>query len=181
MLESLLRRQRVLSGLALMLMCLLAQFTFAQSDAGAGALRGEISTPDGKPAASAAVTVRNAETGYLRELHSDSRGQFDAQALPVGRYFVQAAQGDFKTDEVEAIVTVGRTHTMTLELKSANQDAGGTETTVQTQTMVMNTDSPIDTHDVSSSSSVYLRSIATAPIRGRSFPDFVQLTPDIYQ
>ena len=45
----------------------------------------------------------------------------------------------------------------------------------------MNTDSPIDTHDVSSSSSVYLRSIATAPIRGRAFPDFVQLTPDIYQ
>ena len=179
--QSLLRRQKVLSVFALLLMGLFAQLTFAQSDAGAGALRGEISTADGKPAASAAVTVRNAETGYVRELHSDSRGQFDAQALPVGRYFVQASQGEFKTDEVEAIVTVGRTHTMTLALKSANQDTGGKETTVQTQTMVMNTDSPIDTHDVSSSSSVYLRSIATAPIRGRAFPDFVQLTPDIYQ
>ena len=112
---------------------------------------------------------------------TDGRGQFEAQALPVGRYFVQASQGDFKTDEVEAIVTVGRSHTMTLALKSANQDAGGKEQTVQTQTMVMNTDSPIDTHDVSSSSSVYLRSITSAPIRGRAFPDFVQLTPDIYQ
>ncbi|HZI56638.1 MAG TPA: carboxypeptidase-like regulatory domain-containing protein, partial [Verrucomicrobiae bacterium] len=121
-------------------MCLLAQFTFAQSDAGAGALRGEISTADGKAAVDAAVTVRNAETGYLRELHSDGRGQFDAQALPVGRYFVQAAQGDSKSDEVEAIVTVGRTHTMALALKSVSADTGGKETTVQTQTMVMNTD-----------------------------------------
>src|SRR5689334_24944281 len=114
MLQRLLRRQRVISGFAALLMCLLAQFTFAQSDAGAGALRGEISAADGKPAVNAAVTVRNAETGYVRELLSDGRGQFDAQALPVGRYFVQAAQNGTKTDEVEAIVTVGRTHTLTL-------------------------------------------------------------------
>src|SRR5580765_3976607 len=181
MLQKLLRRQRMLSGFAFLLACLYAQLMFAQSDAGAGALRGEISSADGKAAVNAAVTVRNAETGYQRELHSNERGQFDAQALPVGRYFVQAAQGDFKSDEVEAIVTVGRTHTMALALKSVSADTGGKETTVQTQTMVMNTDSPIDTHDVSSSSSVYLRSITSAPIRGRAFPDFVQLTPDIYQ
>ena len=181
MLQKLLRRQQVVSVCALLLMFLSAQLTFGQSGAGAGALRGEISNADGQPAANVAITIRNAETGYARELISDGRGQFDAQALPVGRYFVQGAQGDFKTDEVEAVVTVGRTHTMTLALKSASQDTGGKEQTVQTQTMVMNTDSPIDTHDVSTSSSVYLRSITSAPIRGRSFPDFVLLTPDIYQ
>jgi hypothetical protein len=181
MLQKLLRRQQVVSVYALLLMFLSAQLTFGQSGAGAGALRGEISNADGQPAANVAITIRNAETGYARELISDGRGQFDAQALPVGRYFVQGAQGDFKTDEVEAVVTVGRTHTMTLALKSASQDTGGKEQTVQTQTMVMNTDSPIDTHDVSTSSSVYLRSITSAPIRGRSFPDFVLLTPDIYQ
>jgi Tfp pilus assembly protein FimT len=162
-------------------MFLSAQLTFGQSGAGAGALRGEISNAEGQPAANAAITIRNAETGYARELISDGHGQFDAQALPVGRYFVQGAQGDSKTDEVEAVVTVGRTHTMTLALKSATQDTGGKEQTVQTQTMVMNTDSPIDTRDASTSSSVYLRAITSAPIRGRSFPDFVQLTPDIYQ
>jgi len=181
MLQRLLRRQSILSGSVVLLMLLFAQSMFAQSDAGAGGLRGEISNADGTAAANATITVRNAETGYVRELHSDGRGQFEAQALPVGRYFVQASQSEFKTDEVEAIVTVGRSHTMALALKSANQDVGGKEQTVQTQTMVMNTDSPIDTHDVSSSSSVYLRSITSAPIRGRAFPDFVQLTPDIYQ
>src|SRR6478609_6175165 len=181
MLDKLLRRQQALSVCALLLMFLSAQLMVAQSGAGAGALRGEISNADGQPAANAAITIRNAETGYARELVSDGRGQFDAQALPVGRYFVQGAQGDFKTDEVEAVVTVGRTHTMTLALKSATQDTGGKEQTVQTQTMVMNTDSPIDAHDASTSSSVYLRAITNAPIRGRSFPDFVQLTPDIYQ
>ncbi|HET8891400.1 MAG TPA: carboxypeptidase regulatory-like domain-containing protein [Candidatus Angelobacter sp.] len=181
MLQKLLRRHHALSLSAFVLMFLSAQVTVGQSGAGAGALRGEIITAEGQPAANAAITIRNAETGYARELISDGRGQFDAQALPVGRYFVQGAQGELKTDEVEAVVTVGRTHTMALALKSAAQDVGGKEQTVQTQTMVMNTDSPIDTHDVSSSASVYLRAITSAPIRGRSFPDFVQLTPDIYQ
>jgi hypothetical protein len=181
MLQRLLRRQPILSGSVVLLMLLFGLALFAQSDAGAGGLRGEISNADGTAAANATITVRNAETGYVRELHTNNVGQFDAQALPVGRYFVQASQGDFKTDEVEAIVTVGRSHAMTLALKSATQDVGGKEQTVQTQTMVMNTDSPIDTHDASSSASVYLRSITSAPIRGRAFPDFVQLTPDIYQ
>ena len=179
--QKLLRRHQALSVFALVLTFLSAQLTFGQSGAGAGALRGEITNADGQPAANAAITIRNAETGYARELISDGHGQFDAQALPVGRYFVQGAQGDSKTDEVEAVVTVGRTHTMTIALKSATQDTGGKEQTVQTQTMVMNTDSPIDARDASTSSSVYLRAITSAPIRGRSFPDFVQLTPDIYQ
>ena len=69
MLQKLLRRQQALSVCALLLMLSAAQFTFAQSDAGAGALRGEISTADGKPAVNAAITVRNAETGYARELN----------------------------------------------------------------------------------------------------------------
>jgi hypothetical protein len=181
MLQKLLRRQQALSVCALLLMFLSAQLMSAQSGAGAGALRGEISNAEGQPAANASITIRNAETGYARELISDGRGQFDAQALPVGRYLVQATQGEFKTDEVEAVVAVGRTHTIMLALKSATQDTGGKEQTVQTQTMVMNTDNPIDTHDVSTSSSVYLRSINSAPIRGRSFPDFVQMTPDIHQ
>src|SRR6478735_3699820 len=125
MLQRLLRRQSILTASIVLLMLLFAQASFAQSDAGAGGLRGEISNADGTAAANAATTVRNAETGYVRELHTNSRGQFEAQALPVGRYFVQASQGQFKTDEIEAIVTVGRSHTMTLVLKSVNQDAGG--------------------------------------------------------
>ncbi|HET9838204.1 MAG TPA: carboxypeptidase regulatory-like domain-containing protein [Candidatus Angelobacter sp.] len=181
MLQRLLRHHGALVFAMLLFTLVFSRALSAQSDAGAGALRGEINEADGKAAANATVTVRNAETGYVRELQSNARGEFDAQALPVGRYFVQAVLGEFKSDEVEAIVTVGRTHTMALALKASNQDAGTKEVTVQTQTMVMTTDSPIDTHDVSSSSSVYLRSILTAPIRGRSFPDFVQLTPDIYQ
>lgn len=162
MLQRLLRHHRALVFAMLLFTLVFSRALSAQSDAGAGALRGEINEADGKAAANATVTVRNAETGYVRELQSNARGEFDAQALPVGRYFVQAVLGEFKSDEVEAIVTVGRTHTMALALKASNQDAGTKEVTVQTQTMVMTTDSPIDTHDVSSSSSVYLRSIISA-------------------
>ncbi len=151
----------------------------AQSDAGAGALRGAVNSSDGKAAVSAAVIVRNAETGYAREMQTDSAGRFDAQALPVGLYFVQATAGDQKSAEIEAVVAVGRTHNMELVLRPAAAPA--TVDAKQTQTMVMNTESAIDTSEAASSSSVSLRSIASAPIRGRAFPDFVQMTPDIYQ
>src|SRR5437660_6341939 len=114
MLQKLLRRQPILSGSVVLLMLLFGLALFAQSDAGAGGLRGQISNADGTAAANETITVRNAETGYVRELRTNGSGQFDAQALPVGRYFVQASQGDFKTDEVEAIVTVGRSHAMAL-------------------------------------------------------------------
>ena len=162
----------------ILLVLLFAGLSLAQSDAGAGALRGTVSTADGQAAGGAAVVARNAETGYVRELQTDGTGQFIVQALPVGRYFVQARKGDLKTEETEAVVTVGRTQPMALVLKAGTEAVNGQ---TQTQTMVMNTESPIDTREAASSSSVYLRSIVTAPIRGRSFPDFVQLTPDIYQ
>ncbi|HEY6968617.1 MAG TPA: TonB-dependent receptor [Candidatus Angelobacter sp.] len=164
---------------AVLLLCLSGYFAHAQSDAGAGALRGVVHSADGQPVANAAVTVRNAETGYVRELHSDSAGQFDAQALPVGMYFVRATAGELNTEEVAGLVTVGRTHIMELIIKPGALTS--TAESAQTITMSMTTESPIDTRDASTSSSVYLRAITQAPIRGRSFPDFVQMTPDIFQ
>jgi len=50
MLQRLLR-QPILSGSVVLLMLLFAQAVFAQSDAGAGGLRGEISNADGTAAA----------------------------------------------------------------------------------------------------------------------------------
>src|SRR5690242_12401716 len=155
-------RQVSFAGSALLLVLLFTTMMNAQSDTGAGALRGTVHSADGQPAASATVSVRNADTGYVRELQTNGAGQFDAQALPVGMYFVHAVSGDLKSEEIESVVTVGRTHNMELVLKP-----GATATVAeatQTQTMVMNTESAIDTRDASTSSSVYLRSIIEAPI-----------------
>src|SRR5258708_6481645 len=180
--QELFSRQNALRWSALLLALLFTQFVYAQWDAGAGALGGTVNTADGKAAATASVRVRYTDTGYVRDLQSDEAGQCNALALAVGLYFVQASKGELKTPEIEASVTVGRTHTTVLALNSTTEQASDEkQTQTQTQTMVMNVDSPIDTREVSSSSSVYLRSIATAPIRGRAFPDFVQMTPDIYQ
>jgi hypothetical protein len=150
----------------------------AQSDAGAGALRGTVRNEDGKGAANISITVRNAETSYVRAVASDAKGRFDAQALAPGRYVVQAAEGSMKTEEVETLITVGRTNKVDLVLKASTVSVGAEG---QTQTMAIDPESSIDTRDVSNSSNVYLRAISAAPIRGRSFPDFVQMTPDIHQ
>src|SRR5437899_12393027 len=90
---------------SVLLALLLTSVVYGQSDAGAGALRGTVSSADGKPAADAAVVVRNAETGYTRELQSDELGQFSALALAVGTYLVQARKYTLNPGDVSALVT----------------------------------------------------------------------------
>src|SRR5215813_9890160 len=147
----------------------------AQSDA--GGLRGTVRNEDGKGAAKVSIIVRNVETGYVRTVESDTNGRFDTHTLAPGRYLVQATEGSLKTDEVEALITVGRTNNVDLVLKATVSVEVGR----QTQTMAMNAESWINTRDVSNSANVFPRAINAAPIRGRSFPDFVQMTPDIHQ
>src|SRR5262245_8666968 len=88
----------------------------AQSDA--GALRGTVRNEDGKGAAKVSIIVRNVETGYVRTVESDTEGRFDTHTLAPGRYLVQATEGNLKTDEVEALITVGHTNNVDLVLNA---------------------------------------------------------------
>jgi hypothetical protein len=145
---------------------------FAQSESGGGAIHGTVKTPDGQPVANALVSIRNTETGYLRLAVTKEKGQFTAPAMPVGTYHVQAKQDQHSSELMETHVTVGNTQSVKLYI-----DLGG-----EAQKMVVNiAPSLIDAKETSLSSSVAMRSINDAPIRGRSFPDFVQLTPDVVQ
>ena len=91
------RRNAVRWVAALILLLFVGQLVFAQSDAGAGALRGKVNSADGKPAANATVRVRNAETGYLRELQSDAAGSLSHRRCPWACTSFRPAQGEFKT------------------------------------------------------------------------------------
>ena len=124
-------RHKALLGSTFLFLLMAVQITYAQS--GAGALRGAVNTSDGKAASNTLVTVRNSETGYVRDLHTDGEGRLDAPALPVGMYFVQATAGDAKTEEVAAVVTVGRTHDMELVLKTGPASAATVDGNQQTQ------------------------------------------------
>src|SRR5690242_13574620 len=72
------------------IVCALSMVALAQSESGGGAIQGTVSTPDGQSVPNAAISIRNGETGYVREMVSDDSGHFTALAMPVGVYHLQA-------------------------------------------------------------------------------------------
>ncbi len=67
----------------------------AQSQSINGTIRGQITDATGTPVPNAAVSVKNAETGYTRDLVTDSDGDYLAPNLPLGTYSVTTTAGSF--------------------------------------------------------------------------------------
>src|SRR5262245_14952753 len=77
------------------LLCALSVCGYAQSESGSAAIEGAITDPNGHALAGATVTIRNRETGYVRKLTTDARGQFIASVMPVGAYTVEVTANGF--------------------------------------------------------------------------------------
>jgi len=94
------------------------QTALAQSDSGAAAISGTVVDPDGRPIPGATVTIAQGDTGYTRSLVADADGRFQANALPVGTYVVQARSGGFSELRQEGVsLRIGETATLTLQLR----------------------------------------------------------------
>src|SRR5262245_51680423 len=101
----------------------------AQSETGRAALEGTVSDSSGKSIASAAITVRETQTGLQRALKTNAEGAFRVSALPVGLYSMEATSAGFGTSRVTNIaLTVGETKTVNLTLQVASVS---TQVTVQ--------------------------------------------------
>jgi hypothetical protein len=171
-------RRPIVYELCRLLATMLAVFTltlvaFAQSESGGGAIQGVVTTSDGKPVANASVSIRNAENGYVRETITDESGQFAALAMPIGGYRVQAKQGEAKSGLITTRVTIGSTQSLKLVVASSSSEP--------VEIVVHLAPAVIDTKETSLGATVDSRGVQDSPIRGRSFPDFVQLTPDVIQ
>lgn len=68
---------------------------WGQSQSINGTIRGVVSDPTGSPLAGVGVTVKNIDTGYVRELTTDAAGLYIAPALPIGTYSVSSAPTGF--------------------------------------------------------------------------------------
>src|SRR5256885_7550082 len=82
-------------GLALVgsCLCALALVAFAQSDR--GTITGTIADPAGAVVASAAIEVRNVETGAVYQVGSSATGNYTVQ-VPAGTYEVTVNVAGFK-------------------------------------------------------------------------------------
>jgi hypothetical protein len=132
---------------ALFALCLLLASNapaFAQSTA---TLQGNVIDPSGAVLVNVKITVRNQSTGVERVAETDSAGNFQVAALPVGLYRVEARADGFQTQVVTDLrLEVSQTVVQNFQLKiggvaqeiTVTGDAPVIETTTSTVGQVIN-------------------------------------------
>ena len=69
-------------------------------------IRGAVTTPDGGPAAGAAVTITDTRTGSARSVSTNASGVFNVRSLPVGGpYTIQVQSSDYQNAMVTDVYT----------------------------------------------------------------------------
>lgn len=158
-----------LAVLAVCCLALLPEITRAQSGAGTGRIEGTVLDSSGSFVPEAQITARNRETGLSRTVLADTNGHFTILYLPPGSYDISITKGGFETARLAGLtVSVGTTASVQPRLK-----VGSTAITVNVTTDALQ----VDPTQSALSSVVGSSSIASLPLNGRNFTDFVLLTP----
>jgi hypothetical protein len=158
---------------SILLLTSLATMTVAQaqSSSTAGAARGIVSKKGGGRLAGAQVTVRNLETNFTRTQATGANGEYTFALLPVGPYEITVAAPGMKTIKDSAVrVTLGVTASASFTLDKAQAEA-----TVE----VVASSEAIDVRQVSTSSAVDEKLVASVPLVSRNFTEIARLSPGI--
>src|SRR3984885_5427153 len=92
---AILRRPILSVAFAFSLMAASLPIAFGQAQSINGSIRGIVTDATGTPVAGASVTIRNIDTGYVREVKTDDAGLYLAPALPIGTYSVTSSSTGF--------------------------------------------------------------------------------------
>lgn len=161
------RRRAILIGI-LWLFAAWAVPGFAQEGA---SLSGVVTDPSGASVGTAGVTVKNVETGLLRNTATDSEGHYQFLALPVGEYEVRARKQGFEEEVRTGIhLVVGQEATVDLLLRVGEVS----------QQVTVNADAPpvnLALGDISGL--VGEQAIKDLPLNGRSYDELLTLNPGI--
>lgn len=150
--------------------CLLASTgqIFAQSTV-TGAIRGQVTDPQGAIVPNAAITITNEGTSNSQTVNTTDDGTFRVTNLQPGTYTVEAASGGFANYKREkVIVEVGQV--TPLEVKLGVEGASAT--------VEVSAEAPvINTTDQANATNINQTSINELPINGRRWSNFALLTP----
>jgi len=142
---------------------------WAQADGNKGQILGTVTDPNGSVVSNASVTIKNTDTGSMRELKTDSEGNYRAVLLDPGTYEVAAKSTGFATATVQGVVlTVGGAVSANIGLKVES-----TTTTIEVGESLIQIALPSPTTNLTSTQ------ITNLPILGRRFQDFATLTPAV--
>ncbi|HXM97951.1 MAG TPA: carboxypeptidase regulatory-like domain-containing protein [Candidatus Dormibacteraeota bacterium] len=143
---------------------------FAQATVGTGSIVGTVSDPSGAVVAGAQVTIRNAATGQVIELTTNSSGSFNSGALIPGNYKTQIAAKGFRSLEVSTAVLVGNTATVNVSLQVGQENQ---VVEVRGSEIRVNTEQP------TVQGVLHQQQIESLPVNGRNFMDLAQLEPGV--
>jgi hypothetical protein len=143
-----------------------AATAMAQSTA---TLQGTVKDQKGDVVAGAKVTARNQGTGIDRTTQTDSEGNYQLAALPVGNYSLEVEMQGFKRQLVNSLaIEVGRTLVRDFSL-----EVGGLE-----QSVTVTAESPvIESATTSVGQVINQRTVQEIPLNGRHFVDLGLLIP----
>ena len=133
-------------------------------------VEGRTTDSSGAAVTGAKVTALNSSTGLSRSVVTSESGEYQISLLPVGEYTVTAERQGFKRDSRKVSLVIGQTATLDFALQ-----AGG----VAEQVNVEAEDTIAEPTRTEVSSVISQRQIASLPVNGRQFIDFVLLAPGV--
>jgi len=152
----------------LLVLIFVAAYGFAQSDA--ARLYGTITDSTGAVISNATVTVTEAATGRVTTAKTGASGEYNVNALPIGKYHVDVRQEGFKTATADVTLEVSQVLEISLKLET-----GAASTTVD-----VTGDIPlVDTATSSAGEVIQGRQVVELPLNGRNFTSLALLTPGV--
>jgi hypothetical protein len=134
-------------------------------------LSGTVNDASGAVVSAADITIKNVDTGAVRNTTTDAAGRYQVSSLPVGQYEIHGVKTGF-TEEVRSGVNlvVGQSATVDLTLRVGQSS----------QTVTVNEDAPlvsVTTSDISGL--VGGQQIRDLPLNGRSYDELMTLNPGV--
>jgi hypothetical protein len=144
-------------------------FSVARAQVVGGSISGTVHDASGAAVVGAHVTVKNQETGAVRDLVSDSTGAYSAPSLAVGRYQITVEKQGFSTRSETGInLVVGQSAVIDLSLAVG---------ALQQQVSVTDVPVAINTTTQPTSGLVSARQVKELPLNGRSYDELITLNP----
>jgi hypothetical protein len=166
--ESLLRSclQLLLCGLLL----LVSHNALAQT--GTSSVRGTITDPQGGAVRGATVTLTNTEKNFSRTQISNEEGVYSFNAVPPGKYRIEAEATGFKkvaVSDVQALVETPTDVSLKLEVGNVNEVV----------TITSGAEAPLNTADATIGNTFESRRIEQLPLNARNVVGLLSLQPGV--
>jgi hypothetical protein len=139
-----------------------------------GALRGVIQDASGGRVPSAKISIRAAESSFLREISGDARGEFRIDDLAPGTYQVKVQANGFAEANSNVRVAVSSVQEITVILKPQPVQQS---ITLQTEGPGSITTQPVDTSSAVHQTIITSHDLDTIPLAARSFANIAYLAP----